>query len=450
MEGVNLGILSLNVRGLGDKEKRREVFHLFNNKPHQIFMLQETHSTNEVVKIWKTEWGHNIVYSHGDSRSRGVAILIKNDLSHEIHSIKSDNKGRYIILDISIKQVRLTLATIYGPNSDDQDFFNEFIDSIESIPNDNRIVGGDWNVVLDLNMDKEGGQQTTHFKAQKILKDWCDETNLVDIWRKSHEDLKQYTWFQRRPMIRCRLDYFLISFGLTGFVENSCIKCGYKSDHSSVEISINIAHQARGRGFWKFNCSLLQNKDYESLVIKTLNETVEDNMGITPDLLWETIKCRIRGATIQFCSRIKRNKMNNLKILEEKVNDMEKKWRKSPTHDSEQAMLESKTQLEQFLEKETKAAVVRCGGRWLEYGEKPSKYFLNLEKRNYNMKVINKLVNNNGEIITEANEILKEQYDFYRKLYTSNVTDLEGSEYENIFFKKDVEIPNLICMINKA
>ena len=443
MEGVNLGILSLNVRGLGDKEKRREVFHLFNNKPHQIFMLQETHSTNEVVKIWKSEWGHNIVYSHGDSRSRGVAILIKNDLSHEIHSIKSDNKGRYIILDISIKQVRLTLATIYGPNSDDQDFFNEFIDSIESIPNDNRIVGVDWNVVLDLNMDKEGGQQTTHFKAQKILKDWCDETNLVDIWRKNHEDLKQYTWFQCRPMIRCRLDYFLISFGLAGFVENSCIKCVYKSDHSSVEISINIAHQARGRGFWKFNCSLLQNKDYESLVKKTLNETVEENMGTTPDLLWETIKCRIRGATIQFCSRIKRNKIINLKILEEKVNDMEKNWRKFPTHESEQAMLESKTQLEQFLEKETKAAVVRCGGRWLEYGEKPSKYFLNLEKRNYNMKVINKLVNNNGEIITEANEILKEQYDFYRKLYTSNVTDLEDSEYENIFFKKDVEIPKL-------
>ena len=208
MEGANLSILSLNVRGLGDKDKRREVFHLFNNKPHQIFMLQETHSTNEVVKIWKSEWGHNIIYSHGDSRSRGVAILIKNDLSHEVHSIKSDNKGRYIILDFSINQVRLTQATIYGPNSDDQDFFNEFIDSIESIPNDNRIIGGDWNVVLDLNMDKEGGQQTTHFKAQKILKDWCDETNLVDIWRKSHEGLKQYTWFQRRPMIRCRLDYF--------------------------------------------------------------------------------------------------------------------------------------------------------------------------------------------------------------------------------------------------
>ena len=45
---------------------------------------------------------------------------------------------------------------------------------------------------------------------------------------------------------------------------------------------------------------------------------------------------------------------------------MEKNWRKSPTHESEQAMLESKTQLEQFIENESKAAIVRCGGRWLE------------------------------------------------------------------------------------
>ena len=58
-------------------------------------------------------------------------------------------------MDISIKQVRFILATIYGPNFDDQDFLKEFIDSIESIPNDNRVIGGDWNVVLDLNMDKE-------------------------------------------------------------------------------------------------------------------------------------------------------------------------------------------------------------------------------------------------------------------------------------------------------
>ena len=46
------------------------------------------------------------------------------------------------------------------------------------------------------------------------------------------------------------------------------------------------------------------------------------------------------------------------------------------------------------------------------------RYFLNLEKRNYNQKVINKLkVGEN--IITDPTEILAEEARFYSNLYTS-------------------------------
>ena len=70
---------------------------MLNRKTHQVIMLQETHSTVELAPFWKAEWGHSIIYSHDDSRSRGVAILLKNSLSHEIHSVKTDSKGRYML-----------------------------------------------------------------------------------------------------------------------------------------------------------------------------------------------------------------------------------------------------------------------------------------------------------------------------------------------------------------
>ena len=41
----------------------------------------------------------------------------------EIHRKISDSEGRYIVLDITIEQTRLTLANIYGPNNDNPDFF---------------------------------------------------------------------------------------------------------------------------------------------------------------------------------------------------------------------------------------------------------------------------------------------------------------------------------------
>ena len=31
------------------------------------------------------------------------------------------------------------------------------------------IIAGDWNLVLDLDKDKKGGNYTTHKKAQKIV-----------------------------------------------------------------------------------------------------------------------------------------------------------------------------------------------------------------------------------------------------------------------------------------
>ena len=35
-------------------------------------------------------------------------------------------------------------------------FYADMIHLIESIPNDNRIVGGDFNLVLDIEKDKKG------------------------------------------------------------------------------------------------------------------------------------------------------------------------------------------------------------------------------------------------------------------------------------------------------
>ena len=92
----------------------------------KFFLFQETHSSPQVKSMWKAEWGGNIVFSHGTSNSRGVCILFKNDINFEIHRKISDSEGRYIVLDITIEQTRLTLANIYGPNNDNLDFFFQF------------------------------------------------------------------------------------------------------------------------------------------------------------------------------------------------------------------------------------------------------------------------------------------------------------------------------------
>lgn len=48
----------------------------------------------------------------------------------------------------------------------------------------------------------------------------------------------------------------------------------------------------------------------------------------------------------------------------------------------------------------------RAKARWTEYGEKPTKYFFNMERRNYNRKFITELKGSNTRTVTDAKEII--------------------------------------------
>jgi len=57
--------------------------------------------------------------------------------------------------------------------------------------------------------------------------------------------------------------------------------------------------------------------------------------------------------------------------------------------------------------------------RCYEFGEKNSKYFLNLEKRNHRKKHITSLKNEDGSVLRNAKQILEEQESFFKNIYKS-------------------------------
>ena len=77
--------------------------------------------------------------------------------------------------------------------------------------------------------------------------------------------------------------------------------------------------------------------------------------------------------------------------------------------------------------------MARAKARWLAEGEKCTNYFCNLEKRNYNEKIIPKLIGDEGEEIFDQFEILDQQKLFYQRLYSSSNPVME-QEHENLFF----------------
>ena len=117
-------IVSNNVRGISDKVKRKAVLEHF--RPNaDVLILQETHSTKDNELIWQNEWGGKVLYCHGTSAARGIAVFFKRDFKGKFSNIYRDLEGRCIIFDVWIDDSLVTIAAIYAPNQDNPNFFKE-------------------------------------------------------------------------------------------------------------------------------------------------------------------------------------------------------------------------------------------------------------------------------------------------------------------------------------
>ena len=119
----SIKLLSLNVRGLSNFHNRRAIFSWCRKQKADLIFLQETHSTTEQQDRWRKEWGASVLFSHGNTNARGVAILIKTSLNITIQQSEISLDGRFIVLKAAINNEIYTIPNIYGPNKDDADKF---------------------------------------------------------------------------------------------------------------------------------------------------------------------------------------------------------------------------------------------------------------------------------------------------------------------------------------
>ena len=64
----------------------------------------------------------------------------------------------------------------------------------------------------------------------------------------------------------------------------------------------------------------------------------------------------------------------------------------------------------------TQGAMLWSKAKFIEMGEKNSRHFLNLEKRNYNERYMQSLITSKGLNLTNPSKILEEQAKYYESL----------------------------------
>ena len=85
--------------------------------------------------------------------------------------------GRYVVCNIKTDEKLFTLANSYDPDEDDPTFFQQVFDQLHDFAFEEIILGGDFNLVLDVKEDKTSGPPRTYQNALKIINQNCQELN---------------------------------------------------------------------------------------------------------------------------------------------------------------------------------------------------------------------------------------------------------------------------------
>ena len=275
-----------------------------------------------------------------------------------------DSDGRFLLLNLMIEGNELTIVNIYSQTKDNVNSQNQFLETIKSKLDDysdkNLIIGGDFNTYLDIKLGKKGEKVEKESKYSDNLKSLCKELSLIDIWRIRNPGQLMFTRREKSKcgLVQSRLDFWLVSIGLSYLITDTKIKPGNCSDHSIISLTVELYNTTcRGKGFWKFNNDLLLDPEYvkriKSLISQIKNTTPIDDKNI----LWEYLKCHIRTETISYSiTKAKKDKQRELE-LEKKIEKMEKELGNDDIEYFE--YIQCKKEWENLLSRKVKGVILR-------------------------------------------------------------------------------------------
>ena len=197
---AKLSYITCNCQGLGDFHKRKDVFQYLREKKYDVYFIQDTHFEPKQDLQIRSEWGYESYFASFSTQSRGVAILFNNTFDFKAKVIDTDPQGNFIIVNLKTMEQDLTLINIYGPNRDSPEFFMKIEQKIIDLNLTNIVWGGDWNLVLNPNLDLHNYRNVNNLKAQEKALEIMEEFNLADIWREINSERLQFTWRRARPL----------------------------------------------------------------------------------------------------------------------------------------------------------------------------------------------------------------------------------------------------------
>ena len=134
-------------------------------------------------------------YIHGrKTNARGVAILFRKNFDFTVTDVTTDTDGNSLQIQFEAFNMKFNILNIYGPNSDNPNFFSGVEKAVLKSAVDYNIICGDFNLVLDPLKDSLNYKNINNPRSKKKLLEIMANCDLVDIYRIMHPSDKRFIW----------------------------------------------------------------------------------------------------------------------------------------------------------------------------------------------------------------------------------------------------------------
>lgn len=405
---------------MGNDANQKVIFDFASSSRSDFVFLQETLAArSDLIDSLRSKWPGKSFWSPALGKQGGVAILVSPKTDFDILQWKKDTSGRILSVLARAGDVNYNFVNIYAPTnpSERKRFFDTIPDYF--FPNSLRILAGDFNCVESA-ADKFGG----NFVPANELKDLRRHTRVVDIWRKTHGNSVQCTWFNADKSIGSRLDKFFIPQDLVAHVIQCDIFPCVFSDHDSVDLIFEVENvSSHGPGVWRLNIALLQDAEFCDMITRLISSFMEYQRCFSSlHVWWDFLKTSFKDIAQDFGKR-KQTELNYAKVTATNLL-IQAKRDLLAGDDSAKIRIEYwESSLQAFNSVRNEAAKIRSRAQWLEEGEKSTKYFFALASTRHDKNSIRVIYNSAGDEVVTQQEIETAHCDFYRKLYSCEPVD---------------------------
>ena len=423
---VAFSIATLNVDGIREDDKRARIFVYLRSLKYDFYLLQETHVQIEDIEAWSAEWEGPLLLESWWQQIQAVGLVCNVSLDFEDLEVKRDFHGRLINVKLSLHDWQLQIMCIYAPN--DPSGRSEFFSDLwrHTFPGIPLFLGGDFNCIESLVLDRAGGEYRAGDKGSVELKDFSDSLSLCDVFRVKFPKRKLFTRHNKSHTNMSRIERIYAPKSLIsdafGFTFDPC---SY-SDHDLVSVKFNCKRTfVRGLGLWKFNSSLTMDDEYTRLLSQFLQDwRLQKRRYPYLTTWWDIGKTHIRDITNDFATSKRRKtrfqRSNLVRQLSLAV--------QGPVPSAD-VITGLRRQIRDMDEEFISGVIVRSKELWVEQGEKLTKYFSNLEKMRQWKTEMTELKSHSGELLSDSKDIRKEMNDFYQDLFSQEEVDLEAQDW---------------------